>query len=61
MNFDSYILDVEAAALGEQLAAALGKAKIKSDATALRKRIPAGSIADGIHSLEKMASLLMRY
>jgi hypothetical protein len=58
VNFDSYILDVEAAALGEQLAAALGRAKIKSDATSLRKRIPTGSIADGIRISGKDGKLV---
>jgi hypothetical protein len=48
VNFDSYILDVEAAGLGEQISGVLVKAKIKSDPTGLRKRIPGGSITEGV-------------
>ncbi len=48
VNFDLYILDVEAAGLGEQLSGALARAKIRSDPSGLRKRIPAGTIVEGI-------------
>ena len=63
--FDSYILDVEAAGFGEQIAAALAKADIKVDTTNLRKRIPAGTIADGVKTSgrdqELVAALLAAF
>jgi hypothetical protein len=55
--FDSYILDVEAAGLGEQLSGALAKANIKSEASGLRKRIPAGRLLRGFSFRAKTKSL----
>lgn len=59
VNFDSYILDVEAAGLGEQLAGTLRKAKISADPTALRKRIPGGTISEGLKISGKDDNLVM--